>query len=83
VQASYHAGQVCVSTQRIYVHADLEHEFLERFTARVAALKVGDPVLADIEVGTLITPHERSARACPNEFGLTSASESCVDRGRE
>jgi acyl-CoA reductase-like NAD-dependent aldehyde dehydrogenase len=59
VQASYHAGQVCVSTQRIYVHADLEHEFLERFTALVAALKVGDPFLADIEVGPLITPHER------------------------
>jgi hypothetical protein len=41
VQASCHAGQVCVSTQRIYVHADREHEFLERFTARVAALKIG------------------------------------------
>ena len=31
----YHAGQVCVSTQRIFVHADIETEFLERFTARV------------------------------------------------
>jgi acyl-CoA reductase-like NAD-dependent aldehyde dehydrogenase len=54
----YHAGQVCVSTQRIYVHADLEREFLDRFAARVAALKVGDPVLANTEVGPLITPHE-------------------------
>jgi acyl-CoA reductase-like NAD-dependent aldehyde dehydrogenase len=54
----YHAGQVCVSTQRIYVHADLEHEFLDRFAARVAALKVGDPVLADTEVGPLIKPQE-------------------------
>ena len=41
----YHAGQVCVSVQRIYVHADLESGFLERFAARVAALKVGDPLL--------------------------------------
>jgi acyl-CoA reductase-like NAD-dependent aldehyde dehydrogenase len=54
----YHAGQVCVSIQRIYVHADLEREFLERFAKRVAALKVGDPVLADTEVGPLITPRE-------------------------
>jgi acyl-CoA reductase-like NAD-dependent aldehyde dehydrogenase len=54
----YHAGQVCVSTQRIYVHADLERDFLDRFAARVAALKVGDPVLAETEVGPLINPRE-------------------------
>jgi len=54
----YHAGQVCVSTQRIYVHADIESEFLDRFAARVAALRVGDPILADTEVGPLITPRE-------------------------
>ena len=54
----YHAGQVCVSTQRIYVHADLEREFIDRFAARVKALKTGDPVLADTEVGPLIAPRE-------------------------
>ncbi len=54
----YHAGQVCVSVQRIFVHADLEHEFLERFGARVATLKVGDPTLAETEVGPLIAPRE-------------------------
>jgi len=54
----YHAGQVCVSVQRIFVHADLADAFIERFAARVAALKVGDPVLADTEVGPLILPRE-------------------------
>jgi acyl-CoA reductase-like NAD-dependent aldehyde dehydrogenase len=54
----YHAGQVCVSTQRIYVHADLERSFLDRFAARVAALRVGDPALAETEVGPLINPRE-------------------------
>jgi acyl-CoA reductase-like NAD-dependent aldehyde dehydrogenase len=38
----YHAGQVGVSTQRIFVHADLHEAFLERFAARVAALRVGE-----------------------------------------
>lgn len=56
--AYYHAGQVCVSTQRIYVHADLEKQFVERFAARVTALKVGDPESADTEVGPLIAPRE-------------------------
>ena len=50
----YHAGQVCVSVQRIYVHADLERAFLDRFAARVAALRVGDPLSPETEVGPLI-----------------------------
>lgn len=54
----YHAGQVCVSVQRIYVHADLEREFLERFAARVRALGVGDPLLPETEMGPLILPRE-------------------------
>jgi hypothetical protein len=54
----YHAGQVCVSVQRIYVHADLESAFLDRFAARVAALKVGDPILLETEAGPLIHPRE-------------------------
>jgi acyl-CoA reductase-like NAD-dependent aldehyde dehydrogenase len=54
----YHAGQVCVSVQRIYVHADREQELVERFSARVAKLKTGDPIHADTEVGPLIAPRE-------------------------
>jgi acyl-CoA reductase-like NAD-dependent aldehyde dehydrogenase len=54
----YHAGQVCVSTQRIFVHADIVEDFVERLAARVRALRVGDPILQETEVGPLITPHE-------------------------
>jgi acyl-CoA reductase-like NAD-dependent aldehyde dehydrogenase len=54
----YHAGQVCVSTQRIFVHADIQAEFVERFTTRVKALRVGDPLSLETEVGPLIHPRE-------------------------
>jgi acyl-CoA reductase-like NAD-dependent aldehyde dehydrogenase len=54
----YHAGQVCVSTQRIFVHNHIKAEFVERLAARVQALRVGDPLLADTEVGPLILPRE-------------------------
>ncbi|WLB50820.1 aldehyde dehydrogenase family protein [Bradyrhizobium sp. 521_C7_N1_3] len=54
----YHAGQVCVSVQRIYVHSALQKEFVDRFAARVEVLKVGDPTLPETEVGPLITPQE-------------------------
>jgi len=49
---------LCVSVQRIYVHTDLERAFLDRFATRVAALKVGDPILPEIETGPLIHPRE-------------------------
>jgi acyl-CoA reductase-like NAD-dependent aldehyde dehydrogenase len=35
-----------------------ERPFLDRFAARVKALRVGDPLLPETEVGPLILPHE-------------------------
>ncbi len=56
--AYYHAGQVCVSTQRLYVHNDILADVTERLVARVKALRVADPTLKDTEVGPLILPRE-------------------------
>jgi acyl-CoA reductase-like NAD-dependent aldehyde dehydrogenase len=54
----YHAGQVCVSTQRIFVHEQIHDAFVERLTQRVAKLRVGDPRSPETEVGPLILPKE-------------------------
>lgn len=54
----YHAGQVCVSTQRIYVHEDIAGDFTQRLVERVERLRTADPVLKDTEVGPLILPRE-------------------------
>ena len=54
----YHAGQVCVSVQRIFVHQDLKAAFIERFSERVRRLNVGDPRSNETEVGPLIAPRE-------------------------
>ncbi len=54
----YHAGQVCVSTQRIYVHDEIADEFTQRLVARVEGLRTADPTLNDTEVGPLILPRE-------------------------
>ncbi|HLZ66616.1 MAG TPA: aldehyde dehydrogenase family protein [Aliidongia sp.] len=54
----YHAGQVCVSVQRIFVHKDIQAEFVERFSARVGALRTGDPLQPETDVGPLILPRE-------------------------
>jgi succinate-semialdehyde dehydrogenase/glutarate-semialdehyde dehydrogenase len=48
------SGQTCVCADRIYVHRDLLAEFTERFTERSAALRVGDPLDPQTEIGPLI-----------------------------
>ncbi len=54
----YHAGQVCVSTQRIFVHNAIADDFTQALIARVETLRTGDPTLKDTEVGPLIQPRE-------------------------
>jgi acyl-CoA reductase-like NAD-dependent aldehyde dehydrogenase len=54
----YHAGQVCVSVQRIFVHSSIEQRFLDAFAAQVRALRVGDPLDVATDVGPLILPRE-------------------------
>jgi acyl-CoA reductase-like NAD-dependent aldehyde dehydrogenase len=54
----YHAGQVCVSTQRIFVHDDIVEGLTEKLVARVDKLRTADPSLTDTEVGPLILPRE-------------------------
>jgi acyl-CoA reductase-like NAD-dependent aldehyde dehydrogenase len=54
----YHAGQVCVSVQRIFVPKKIINDFMDRFITRVKKLRVGDPLLKETEVGPLIAPKE-------------------------
>jgi acyl-CoA reductase-like NAD-dependent aldehyde dehydrogenase len=54
----YHAGQVCVSVQRVFVHESIRDHFVERFAAGARALRVGDPLSESTEVGPLILPRE-------------------------
>lgn len=54
----YHAGQVCVSVQRIFIDNKVKAGLVEDLRSRVAALNVGDPALETTEVGPLIRPGE-------------------------
>jgi len=54
----YHAGQVCVSVQRVYCHESMARKLAAALAALATALKVGDPTAADTEVGPLIRPRE-------------------------
>ncbi|MCH7725206.1 MAG: aldehyde dehydrogenase family protein, partial [Planctomycetes bacterium] len=52
--AFYHAGQVCVSVQRIFADRVIARDLANRIAERAKASKVGDPTAADTEIGPLI-----------------------------
>lgn len=54
----YHAGQVCVSVQRVYVHEDDCQRITAGMVTLATALRVGDPASAKTDVGPLISPQE-------------------------
>ncbi len=54
----YHAGQVCVSVQRLYLHRSIADQFIDIYKPMVESLIVGDPTLPETGVGPLIRPRE-------------------------
>ncbi len=50
----YHAGQVCVSVQRVYAEKSIARTLAEKIAEAGNNMKVGDPTLADTDIGPLI-----------------------------
>lgn len=50
----YHAGQVCVSVQRVFAHRSIVDEVATRLAQAAGDATVGDPTLPDTDVGPLI-----------------------------
>jgi acyl-CoA reductase-like NAD-dependent aldehyde dehydrogenase len=59
IHAFSHAGQSCISIQRILVHEDIAGGFVERLVKRMGALRVGDPLDPETDVGPLISAGDR------------------------
>jgi len=70
-----HAGQSCISTQRVYVHESIAPEFLAALVPRVEALVVGDPLDEATDVSTLISTDERDRVASWVEEARSGGAE--------
>jgi betaine-aldehyde dehydrogenase len=51
----YSSGQVCSNGTRVFVHSSVKAAFLERLIKRVAAMRIGDPLDPETQVGALIS----------------------------
>ncbi len=51
----YSSGQVCSNGTRVFVHRSIKLKFLERLIGRVNAMRIGDPMNPETQVGALIS----------------------------
>jgi acyl-CoA reductase-like NAD-dependent aldehyde dehydrogenase len=54
VGAYAYAGQVCISVQRMFIHRSVYDEFIARFVEGARAVKVGDPLDPETQVGPMV-----------------------------
>jgi acyl-CoA reductase-like NAD-dependent aldehyde dehydrogenase len=55
VGAFKYAGQLCVSTQRLYVHDDVWDNFVPELIQRAQSLRLGDPLDPETDIGPMVT----------------------------
>ncbi|MGA1784433.1 MAG: NADP-dependent succinic semialdehyde dehydrogenase [Pontimonas sp.] len=56
-------GQSCIAGKRFIVHEDVYDDFVEKFTEKMAALVVGDPLEESTQIGPLATAKGRDELA--------------------
>jgi acyl-CoA reductase-like NAD-dependent aldehyde dehydrogenase len=54
----YHAGQVCVSVQKVFVHKDIARPLAEKLAEIADGLLVGDPLDPETDIGPMIAESE-------------------------
>ncbi|HSX56276.1 MAG TPA: NAD-dependent succinate-semialdehyde dehydrogenase [Sphingomonas sp.] len=53
------AGQSCICAKRMIAHTDVYDAFLDKFTAAMLAVKIGDPMADGVEMGPLSSTGQR------------------------
>jgi acyl-CoA reductase-like NAD-dependent aldehyde dehydrogenase len=70
----YHAGQVCVSVQRVFIHEDIFDDIADALKNEAEKLNVGDPANKNTEVGPLINHREIERVATWVEEAITGGA---------
>ena len=68
-------GEACTAANRFYVHETVAEDFTRRFTAKMAALKMGNGLDDGIDVGPLVNAKSREKVAAFVEDALAKGAE--------
>jgi len=67
-------GQSCIAAKRFIVHTDVYEKFARGLAAAMAALRVGDPMREDVDVGPLATSSGQRALAAQVERSVAAGA---------
>jgi len=76
------AGQVCVSTERIYVDAAIADAFEARFVEEAKAMTVGPGLAPDTRVGPMIHAEQKAMVLAQVDEALADGARLLLDQGR-
>lgn len=68
-------GQVCTCAERLYVHEAVYDDFVAKFSPMVKALNVGDPMLAETDIGPKVNKAEIAHIQSLVDKGLEEGAE--------
>jgi succinate-semialdehyde dehydrogenase/glutarate-semialdehyde dehydrogenase len=68
-------GEACTAANRFYVHEDVAEAFTEKFTAAMAALKMGDGRDPSVDVGPLVNAQTRNEVAAFVDDAVAKGAE--------
>ncbi|MDO1583407.1 aldehyde dehydrogenase [Rhizobium oryzicola] len=63
-------GQMCLAGSRIFVDRRISDRFIDAFTQRVKAMRIGDPLAVGTEIGPMINHAQRERMSRYAEAGL-------------
>ncbi len=82
IRAMRNAGQVCTSPTRFFVHHAIYEEFLDVFTRRAAAIRVGNGMEPGVEMGPLANDRRLAAMASLVDDAVKAGSTVTTGGGR-
>ena len=69
------AGQSCVASSRAIVHEEIFDTFLDRFCAAAGAIRIGDPMSTETQMGPLATEAQRERIRAAVEEAVAAGAE--------
>ncbi|WNB91238.1 aldehyde dehydrogenase [Bacillus sp. NEB1478] len=68
-------GEICLAGSRLLLQESIYDQFLEKFTAAVKKIKVGDPTLKDTDMGALVSKSHLETVESYVEIGLKEGAK--------
>ncbi len=77
----YSTGQVCSNGTRVFVQAGIRDRFLARLAERTAAIRIGDPMDEDVQLGPVVSAAQHAKVMNYIEIGKAEGAECLVGGG--